>query len=751
MDIRDITELRETMDALDKQNNLLETMNWVSDILLASSVIDYEENLLIAIDIISRAVDVDRTVILKNHEIDGNLCCSQIYVWPQGTTDLFKDEYITNVPYDKLLPGWREKFERGECISGPVSDMLPTVRKQLEPQGIVSTAAIPIILKNQLWGFAGFDNCRENRVFSEHEELFLRSAVRMLANALIRNDMTRDIQEKTRQLEYAVAAANDAYKSTTDSIETLKNILNGMEAIIFVSLPETGEMLFANDYMKNIFNLNDSDGMVTCYSVFHPGSKGRCAHCPCKTLNAEPDKILIWETKTPTMRTLRNTNRYITWTDGKLVHLQHSVDITEVVEAKELAEQSNRAKSDFLAKMSHEIRTPMNAIIGMTELALREDLPGPARENIITVKHASVNLLSIINDILDFSKIESGNISITPTNYLLSSLLNDVISIIRMRAVDSDIRFAVNIDSNLPNSLIGDEPRIRQVLINVLGNAVKYTDRGFVVLTVSGELLSDDELVLIITVEDNGRGIKPEDIEKLFGEYVQVDVEKYGNMEGMGLGLAITQSLLTAMGGEISVVSEYGAGSIFKVTLPQMIQSPEPLASVPNPNDISVVVYERRAIYAQSFTHSLLNLGIKFDFVTSAEELRGKLKDNTYNFLMMSNELYSKNRDIVTETQLSCSPKIILLSEFGHAVTDADCHVLSMPVHVISLANLFNDEQDNFSYDSNTEFIVRFNAPTAKVLVVDDINTNLKVASGLLAPYGMQVDLCISGFLWFKN
>ena len=155
--------------------------------------------------------------------------------------------------------------------------------------------------------------------------------------------------------------------------------------------------------------------------------------------------------------------------------------------ADNLSEKS-RLK-DFLAKMSHEIRTPMNAIIGMTELALREEKLEAAREHLFTVKQAGFNLLSLINDILDFSKIEQGKLEIIQANYLFSSLIHDVISIIRMRAIDSQIRFTVNIDSNIPNALIGDEIRIRQVLINILGNAIKYTQDGFVSFALKQEIL----------------------------------------------------------------------------------------------------------------------------------------------------------------------------------------------------------------------------------------------------------------------
>jgi len=294
-------------------------------------------------------------------------------------------------------------------------------------------------------------------------------------------------------------------------------------------------------------------------------------------------------------------------------------------EKNQLAEAASKAKSDFLAKMSHEIRTPMNAIIGMAEMALREYISDAAREHIITIKKAGANLLSIINDILDFSKIESGKLGIVPKNYSFSSMINDVVNIIRMRIVGSNLSFVVNIDPNIPNSLFGDETRVRQVLLNILSNAVKYTKKGFISFSVNGEI-TGDTVLLTIEVADSGIGIKKEDLQRLFGEFVQVDMEFNKGVEGTGLGLAITKNLINMMNGDISVQSEYGKGSTFTVKLPQKIRT--------------------------------------------------------------------------------------------------------------------NESFDTIKNDSIT---IKFNAPKAKILIVDDIDTNLKVAKGLMLPYKIQVDLCSSG------
>ena len=279
-------------------------------------------------------------------------------------------------------------------------------------------------------------------------------------------------------------------------------------------------------------------------------------------------------------------------------------------EATEEATRASHSKSDFLANMSHEIRTPINAVLGMNEMILRESRDEKIRLYAHNVENAGKNLLSIINDILDFSKIEAGRMEITNGEYRLSSVLNDVSNMITFRARAKDLSFRVNVDETLPDVLFGDEVRVRQVITNVLNNAVKYTNEGSVTLAVHGERRQgtaaskgENETVrgqidLIIAVSDTGIGIREDDLEKLFSKFERVDLTQTNTIEGTGLGLAITKNLLSLMGGTVYVDSVYGEGSTFTLRIPQGVVREDAIGNFRERSEQSM---QTKADYRETF------------------------------------------------------------------------------------------------------------------------------------------------------
>lgn len=310
--------------------------------------------------------------------------------------------------------------------------------------------------------------------------------------------------------------------------------------------------------------------------------------------------------------------------------------IIELKEKNQQIENAGEAKVNFLANMSHEIRTPMNAILGMTDLILSESISLPVREKTEHIYTASRSLLTIINDILDFSKIESGKMEVIIGEYRLSHMLSDIYFLMAPRAENKALNMSVQVHGEIPDLLIGDEIRIKQVLLNLVSNAVKYTEKGGITIHVSARQ-TPCGVHLKFSIEDTGMGIRPLDMDKLFSSFTQINTRQNRKIEGTGLGLAISKQLVTIMEGFTNVESSYGKGSVFSFVLPQAVADPAPMV---------------------------------FD------------------------------------------------SQKSHAI-------------------------DNIR--SQNIRIYNFTAPEAKILLVDDVEMNLKVSEGLLKPYRMQISTAKSG------
>ncbi|MGN0638458.1 MAG: ATP-binding protein [Huintestinicola sp.] len=422
-------------------------------------------------------------------------------------------------------------------------------------------------------------------------------------------------------------------------------------------------------------------------------------------------------------------------------------------ELLEMSERANNTKGDFLANMSHEIRTPMNAIVGMCELILRESDISPAvREYCFNIQNSGRSLLSIINDILDFSKIESGKMELILDEFNIASTLNDVINMAVTRKEDKDIELIVRADPDIPIGLVGDEIRIRQVIINLVTNAVKFTQKGCVVIKVT-QTKHDYGINLSVSVSDTGIGISPENIEKLFNSFQQVDTKKNRSVEGTGLGLAISKRLIKSMGGFLNVSSVYGSGSEFRFVIPLKVSDSRPFISIKDADKIHAAGYidlnkfENRRV-AQEYQTLIAELGeglhTDIELLATADDLKAAVESKKYTHLFAAKDEYLANEDFFKEQSRD---KTVVVVQDRQGAIDIPSHMkcIYKPFYSLSVASVLNNESILTNLNERRDSSIRFVAPKARILIVDDNIINLKVAVGLMRPYHMQVLTADSG------
>ncbi len=433
----------------------------------------------------------------------------------------------------------------------------------------------------------------------------------------------------------------------------------------------------------------------------------------------------------------------ITMTIALISQNRKMAELTEN-KAKEAAAAA-QAKADFLANMSHEIRTPMNAISGMIELLSHTDTSPAAKEYIKTIQASSDNLLNIVNDVLDFSKIDAGKMELVESVYSFSSLIDNVKNVINPRLADKNIAFVISVDPKIPSELYGDELRVKQILLNLLNNAVKFTQNGRIMLSAGFEKAENNRIKLKFTVSDTGIGIKPDDVKKLFSEFSQVDTKRNRNIEGTGLGLSISMSLAQMMNGSISVESEYGTGSSFTVMLEQTASSAEPTLYVSEHSSNAVVyIFEPNIFYREAIEEECRCIGIKSCVVPDIATAHTVIQNGGY-FIFDYGSGIGRYENIRSQyPDMICAAAVNPNDVFDSKKYPA-LKQFTKPVTIYTLSEMINGVNDSVPSLKDDTADKMFTAPDAKVLIVDDNDTNLKVAEGLIEPYGVQIFTAESG------
>ena len=415
-------------------------------------------------------------------------------------------------------------------------------------------------------------------------------------------------------------------------------------------------------------------------------------------------------------------------------------------------ESVERSKDDFVANISHEIRTPINAVCGMSEAILQENLPTDVRRDVLDIQTAGRNLLATVSNILDFSELESGDMTLVEESYNITSTITDIINMALTMENGKKLELIVDCDADLPSNLLGDEQKIRRIVVNLVENAIKFTKEGGIVLRISSRK-EEYGINLNVDIKDSGIGMSRADLEKIFSSFSQLDSRRNREEGGIGLGLAITQALVRKMGGFLTVESQPGHGTEFRFTVPQKVLDEAPIVSIRNKTHLFAACYINmskynfsvvREGYEKSIRHMTEQLGIMFRICRNLPELKRRIEIENYSHVFISWDEYCEDRGFFEE--LAKDITVVLILDYGQE-TRSGSNMLRIykPFTVLSIAAVFNGQRVVQREDATGSSKKRFVAPDAKVLVVDDNAMNLKVMARLLLPYKIKVVTALSG------
>lgn len=432
---------------------------------------------------------------------------------------------------------------------------------------------------------------------------------------------------------------------------------------------------------------------------------------------------------------------------GAAVRFRYLVYKKEQENAEELnaiALDEYIAKDMFLMNMSHEIRTPMNAIVGNVDLLLDQDIDNHVRDNAYNILNSCNALLSITDELMDLSKTESQEIVIYHMKYDFLDLIKEIINMIAVRLMESPLEFNVEINKNIPRQIYGDASKIRQVLINILNNAIKYTEEGSILLSVDMDMQSGDDFDLCIKVSDTGIGIKDEDLENLFSNNKSNDSYEDDNSPGesSGLGLKICKEIINEMGGEISAESTFGVGSTFSLRIPQKGNSTELLVSEIKDENQNIVYLEPNLQYQNRVAKIFEDLNVACKFVNDRKELETLANSETFSHIFVDSVCY-KECESFLKSRIGKEEIVVSAGIADNLNSVGFATILIRPIHILNVADVLNHVSTSYVRQviSRGGFVI----PSCTIMVVDDNFTNLNVASAILKKYEANVITASSG------
>lgn len=426
----------------------------------------------------------------------------------------------------------------------------------------------------------------------------------------------------------------------------------------------------------------------------------------------------------------------------------------ELERVTEELEEAECSKDDFMANVSHEIRTPINSISGMSEIVLRDELLDSTRLNVENIKLSCKRLTTIVDDLIDFSDLRTGKYEINDVKYSIDSSVNDIVNYAYSIKKDKSIEIIVDCSSSIPCELIGDETKIKRVIRNILSNAVKFTSEGCIVIKI-GYRRESYGINLSFTIKDTGIGIDKHDMEKIFSSFNQVDSKRNRQEGGLGFGLPIARAIVEQMGGVITVTSEPGVGSEFKVVIPQKVENQEPIISEELDIKANILAYldmeqfhlmQIRDEYRAAIENMSTNINVPVHLCHNLAEFKRRVGLKQYTHYFISLVEYNEDKSYFNDLAEKNDNVIVVIDRYQEDEIESDKIIkLMKPMYIFPVLMALMGVSNKAGTYIATENFKKFTAPDAHVLVVDDDPVNLKVASGLMKTYEVKTDVAGSG------
>lgn len=653
---------------------------------------------------------------------------------------------------------------RIRSVKGPVHNLLGYTETELIGQPLAN-----FVPADDMTIFNSIENNKTDRC----EFLMLRrDKSDFYADAIIYNVYSGEEASGFCLRIYDATARISAINNLIESEEKYRGIVDNTRDLICIF--RKNKILYVNQVAETMLGygvneLNEKDYL----SLFDPDDRER----------VEEIRFNFWEASTPSNRfeasllTKQNEKKICEFSIRKIQYkgsmaalaIIHDINdykkaLNELTAAKQEAESANRIKSDFLAMMSHEIRTPMNGVIGMTSLLLNTQLTSAQRDFAETIQLSGDSLISIINDILDFTKIESGKMVLEETNFELRTLIEDTLDMFALKAIEKGLDLLYMIDADVPSAFMADSSRLRQILVNLIGNAIKFTEQGEVFISVQLLQEKDGLSELKFAVKDSGIGIKPETLPSLFEPFIQADSSTTRRYGGTGLGLAISKRLVNLMGGDIWADSEPGKGSIFHfTTIVKNSGSGQTKLHVkgylPQLRGRKVLIVDDNQTNRQILKLQFETWGLLPTLAASGTEALSIL-DNDASFDLIILDLQMPGMDGIElagkiktiETEIS-APLILLSSsgDLGSINGDLFSGQLSKPIRlkelfkeVLQIMSESTKKESNSQKQSEIDFSLSTRFPL-NILIAEDNLVNQKLTISLLNLMGYKVDSVING------